>query len=129
MAVTDLIEEVETLKRPNRDVDIKIALYFGWQRKVEHAETNGGGRNVIWYWQGEEHSKLPNFTGSIDAALGILTSTSPRFTGGFTWVDQESGKIATVIINGGPYCHAATPALAICAAALKMKQSQICEES
>ncbi|MCA1439324.1 hypothetical protein I6F07_03605 [Ensifer sp. IC4062] len=128
MAITDLIEEIEALKRPDRDVDVKIALLFGWQRKVEYAGSGIPSRNVIWYWQGEASARLPHFTGSIDAALQLLDTVSPRFTGGFSWIMHESDKIATTSINDYPHCHAATPALALCAAALKIKQSQSVEQ-
>lgn len=125
MAITDLIEEVEALKRPNRDVDVKIALIVGWQRKVEHSGTSGTSRNVIWYWQGEAAARLPNFTGSIDASLQLLDMVSPRFTGGFTWLVKEQQKTATVKINNEPFSHAETPALALCLTALKIKQTQL----
>jgi hypothetical protein len=125
MTIDDLIEEIEALKRPNREVDVKIALIIGWQRKVEHAQQSEGSRNVVWYWQGEASGRLPPFTASVDAALQLIAAVSGRFMGGFSWVDDKDGRVATANIAGYPYCHAATPALALCAAALKIKQSQL----
>ncbi|MDW9633601.1 hypothetical protein [Sinorhizobium meliloti] len=127
MAIADLVHEIETLKRPNRETDVKIALAVGWQRKVEHSGKDDGSRNVIWYWQGEAASRLPNFTGSIDASLQLLDMVSPRFAGGFSWLVKEHQKTATAKVNDEPFSHAETPALALCLAALKIKQTQLNE--
>ncbi|PDT50364.1 hypothetical protein CO661_01590 [Sinorhizobium fredii] len=125
MLISDLIEEIEALKRANRDVDVKIALTVGWQRKVELENQREGSRNVVWYWQGEATGKLPPFTASVDAALQLLGAVCGRFVGGISWVGDKDEKLATVSIVGHKYCHASTPALALCATALRIKQSHL----
>lgn len=126
MVIADLIQEVESLTEPSRDIDVKIGLLVGWQRKVEYAnEKEENSRNVIWILHGERTARLPRFTDSLEAALQLLELVAPKYIGGVSWSTDECGFEATAIVNNGDYCHGATPALAVCLAALKIKQSQL----
>lgn len=124
MAIADLIQELENLKEASRELDAKIALLVGWQRKVEYTQENGEAlRNVIWFLRGERASRLPRFTLTIDSALELVDLIAPRSTGGVSWVNGTDGPSGTAVINDGPYCHAATPAIALCIAALKIRDA------
>ncbi|WP_085026778.1 hypothetical protein [Ensifer aridi] len=125
MAVADLIQELENLKHASREVDVKIGLLVGWQRKVEYTSENGEAlRNVIWFLHGERTARLPRFTETIDSALQLVDLVAPQSTGGVSWSQGTDGANGTAIINEGPYCHAATPALALCIAALRIKEAE-----
>ncbi|WFU50233.1 hypothetical protein [Sinorhizobium terangae] len=125
MAIADLILEVEALKRASRDIDVKIGLLVGWQRKVEYTRENGeASRNVIWFLHGERAARLPRFTETIDSALQLVDLVAPHSSGGVSWSVGPDGSYGTAVINDGPYCQAATPALALCLAALKIKEAE-----
>lgn len=81
MAIADLIQEVESLTEPSRDIDVKIGLLVGWQRKVEYAnEKEENSRNVIWILHGERTARLPRFTDSLEAALQLLELVAPNIS-------------------------------------------------
>ncbi|WEX75086.1 hypothetical protein PYH37_000420 [Sinorhizobium numidicum] len=125
MAIADLIQELQNLKHASREVDVKIGLLVGWQRRVEYTQENGeASRNVIWFLHGEKTARLPRFTETIDSALQLVDLVAPRSTGGVSWSDETDGHCGTAVINGGPYCRAATPALALCIAALKIREAE-----
>lgn len=124
MATADLIAEIEALQGASRDVDVKIGLLVGWQRKVEHTRENEEApRNVVWFLHGERATRLPRFTEAVDAALQLVNIIAPRSTGGVSWSVGPDGTFGTATINDGRYYQAATPSLALCIAALKIKET------
>ncbi|MFQ6184362.1 hypothetical protein [Sinorhizobium meliloti] len=125
MAVSDLIQELESTKEPSRETDARIALTFGWQRRVEVAEGATKSRKVSWIHPESGENRLPAFTFSVDAALELLDLVAKKSHGGVSWVVNEAGVTCTVKVNEGPYYHAATPALAICVAALSLKGAEL----
>lgn len=52
----------------------------------------------------------------MDTAFALLNAVAPKSVGGVSWVGDD---VCTAVLNGGEYCHGATPALAMCVAALK----------
>ncbi len=130
MAITGLIRELENASAGQRSFDAAIGLLLGWTRKVEHLKTDGGGeaaRKVLWIAPlSDEPGNVPHFSTSIEAALLFARTISPNHVGGVSW--DEDGR-GTAIIEGGPYCVAASPALALCIAALKAKILKEGEES
>ncbi|MGH0280733.1 BC1872 family protein [Sinorhizobium meliloti] len=124
MAVSDLIVELETAGEPDRGTDAKIALLFGWQRRVEAAGGATKSRKVFWLHPKTGENRLPAFTYSVDAALELVDLVSPKSYGGVSWATDSKGVTCTVKVSEGAYSHAATPALAICVAALKLKKSE-----
>lgn len=121
MAIADLISEIENAAGPSRELDAQIALSCGWQRRVE---TRDDSRTVVWSFAGED-GRLPAFTFSVDAALELLESVAPNSHGGVSWISSHKGVTCTAKVNEEPYCHAATPALAICAVALKVRDAEL----
>lgn len=121
MAIKDVINDLETASQGERSFDAAIGLLVGWKRKVEYvraAPNDEPQRKVFWVVpSGDESGKVPHFTTSLDAAWLLAKMISPRGTGGVSW-DGERG---TAVVDNGPYSSAATPALALCAAALKTK--------
>lgn len=121
MAVADLISELENTAKPSREIDAKLALVFGWQRRVEVAEGVATTRKVSWLHPINGDNRLPAFTFSVDAALELLDLVAKNSHGGVSWVSDENGVICTAKIDDGLPHHAATPALVICVAALHLK--------
>lgn len=108
-SIADIALEIQHAKAPDRKLDIAIGEIMGFTR---HVKSKG---KVVWLYpaDGEEKS-LPRFTARIDAARTLASTLIPKCSGGFTW----GREYATARINDGPTFSAATPALAICAAAL-----------
>ncbi|ASP90808.1 hypothetical protein [Sinorhizobium meliloti] len=125
MAVSDLIHELESASEPSRETDAKIALLFGWQRRVETSEGATKSRRVSWINPASGENRLPAFTFSVDAALELLELVAEKSHGGVSWIVNEVGVTCTVKVDEGPYYHAATPALAICVAALDIKAAEL----
>lgn len=124
MALPDLILELENAAGPDRRLDTAIALLVGYRRKVEHiTEAHGKEpvRQVLWVVPGGgDTAKVPYYTSSLDTAYELTQLVAPLNEGGCSWV----GGTGHAKINDGPHCHAATPALALCVAALKEKLSK-----
>lgn len=125
MAISDLIEELEAASEGQRSFDAAIGLLLGWKRKVEYEKRDGNGepvRRVFWVVpSGDDPGRVPHFSTSIEAALLLARAVVPAHVGGVSW--DENGR-GTAIIDGGPYCEAATPALALCVAALRVKMQK-----
>ncbi|MDE3814292.1 hypothetical protein I7I49_29395 [Sinorhizobium meliloti] len=124
MALPDLILELENAAVPDRRLDTAIALVVGYKRKVEHVTQTPGKepvRQTLWIMPGGgEQPRVPYYTSSIDAAYELAQTIAPNNAGGCSY-DGGRGRAK---INDGQYCHAATPALALCVAALKEKMFQ-----
>lgn len=122
MAIIDLISDLENANDGQRSLDAAIGLLLGWKRKVEYVKTDGNGepvRKVFWIVpSGDDPGRVPYFTTSIEDAFLLAKTISPGHVGGVSW--DENGR-GTALVGGGSYCEAATPALALCVAALKMK--------
>ncbi|MCA1494657.1 hypothetical protein I6F11_27670 [Ensifer sp. NBAIM29] len=122
MAVRDLIGEIENASAPERHLDSAIGILLGWKRKVEYVKTDEHGepvRKVFWIVPtGDDYGKVPRFTNSLDAAMMLAREISPDSVGGVSWEKDGQG---TAVLGEGPYCRAATPAMALCVAALRAK--------
>ena len=124
MAISDLILQLQHAKEPSKDLDISIGIVMGYKRHVKPAAKDDGGqqeRQVAWLYpvNGDEAS-MPAFTARIDDAYFLAQSLVPGCVGGVSW-DSRGG---TARIDDGPYFSAATPALALCIAALSVKHYQ-----
>lgn len=97
----DLIQRIEAAEGADRALDYDIAHLTG-----DHFR-NGG--------------KAPAYTASIDAALTLVPE-------GYDWsldnFDGDRGRPHAWVCKDGPFYNAtaATPALALCAAALRAKE-------
>ena len=97
-----LIERLEALTAPSREVDLLI---------MRHAENIGGDRE----------NALP-YTASIDAAMTLVPEkyafgcgkgTSEPSVESWAWCGPDEG----------PYAWGATPAIALCIAAIKAREA------
>lgn len=125
MADPTPIDRLEAATEPSRELDAEIAPLVGW----EESYIPGAG----WVWRGPGDRNIPGpfprFTSSIDAALTLVPEGFSVELGIYTESQDtpRSGSFARVnkyCMGDGPAWEidaeqAATPALAICIAALK----------
>ena len=105
MSIPDLVLELQRTKSPSRSLDVQIALVSGY-RKISKVS--------VWVRPDGTQTRLPYFTTNLDAAQRLALLLTPDCIGVFTW-----GKIfSSARINDGPQINAASPSLALCAAAL-----------
>jgi len=124
MALETILDELRRATGPERRLDIEIALLIGYRRKVEHVRDGPDHeptKRVLWLPPSKNIPEMiPHFTKSIDHAYDLVQMIDPDNVGGCSW---ENGK-ASARVNDGPYCEAATPALALCVAALIARERQ-----
>ncbi|KQV43991.1 MULTISPECIES: hypothetical protein [unclassified Rhizobium] len=116
MAISDLILQLQHATGPNNDLDISIGIVAGYKREVQMlGEDDQKARKVVWlYPKNGGEAPLPRFTENLEDAYLLARTVLPGSIGGVSW-DEEGG---TAKIDDGPYYTAATPALALCIAAL-----------
>jgi len=121
--LSDLIARVEAATGPDRELDDAIAdaIFTGRHRCcIKGLSDESGGMWMFTYPDGSIGSSL-RFTGSTDAALTLVPE------GWVFSVDTLDGYPDAVVGNNqrsivrADYIRAATPALALCAAALKAR--------
>lgn len=113
-----VIESLRDAKSGSRGLDIEIAQLFGWKRAFTRVRDEAGHdtRRTLWLVpKTEDPGRVPNYTTSLDAAFDLAQEIAPRHVGGCSW---EDGMGTARIGAKGPYVEAASPALAICIAAL-----------
>ena len=109
-ALLELATRVEQASGPDEHLDCAIALATGWEPA---ASWVGMLLSPAGEW-----GCLPSFTASLDAALTLVPA-------GWDWcLSRGSGEpaiasMAPAMGVDGPMSTAATPALALCAAALR----------
>lgn len=115
-----LAERVEALSGADREVDAKVALAVGYKT---WPDGYGEGNE----WEDPSGNRLPRargwgaqppaFTASLDAAMGLVPEGP-----GWWWVVNGAPSAA---VGHAPepahFAHAATPALALTAAALRAR--------
>ncbi|MDW9551605.1 MULTISPECIES: hypothetical protein [Sinorhizobium] len=121
MTLQELIAKLERAERVERIYDGEIGGILGWRRKVEYVRTSEQGepiKRVFWIVpSGNDPGTVPMFTTSVDAAVELMNTIAPSEVWGVSFADGKG----TAVVGGGPYCHAPTPAMALCIAALKAK--------
>ncbi|MEY9102024.1 hypothetical protein [Sinorhizobium fredii] len=121
MTIVDLIKDLEEAKGPSRELDAALAILLGYKRKVEQVRDPASGeqtRRSFWIHPGgQDPGRVPQFTALLDDAHLLAETVSPEVALGVSW--DESGGHAKV--GNGPYCSAATPAIALCVATLKAR--------
>lgn len=135
--MSDLIARLEAAEEGSRELDAEIELS---RRKFLGIIVGAGwaanyvldkGPVLGWIWDGKNLTsqlKAPHYTTSIDAALTLVPE-------GVQWcwkVERHHDEFSAVLTfwagigekHSGPFVagDAATPALALCAAALKARQ-------
>ena len=116
--MSDLIERLESAPEGSRELDEDIA-----QELYPRLHRKGVGDFEAWYID-DMLTSIEHYTTSIDAALTLVAGlTMPGYT--VIWVYGGMGNwiaAAAVGSHGDKYVtHATTPALALCAAALKAR--------
>jgi hypothetical protein len=124
MAIADLIKELETATGPSRELDSALALLMGYKPKVEYISdpVSGGQRKLVLYVipGGKDAVRAPKYTQFLDVALTLVQAISSDRVGGVSW-DEGGGH---AMIGDGAMCSGATPAIALCLAALKIRERE-----
>lgn len=119
--MSELLELAERCKKatgPDRELDAEIAKSLGWPN-VRYYSANGG----IFSKENDEMRPVPEWTASIDAALTLVPE-------GWAVLLAFSEQRSVCDVHTNPlgqegtwpaHSTAATPALALCAAALKAR--------
>lgn len=116
MDTKELIGRLLDAKSGNRELDLQVARLLGWTSKTENDR-------VLWMVPGADNvtGKVPDYTTNIHAAYQVAQAVAPGHAGGCSWEPGEG----TAVIGDGPYISAATPALALLIAALRIKARQV----
>jgi hypothetical protein len=120
--LSDLISRVEKLTGPDREVD--AAIWEATEANQDYKSIHHyGGDLVIRYYPGPPeptYHRLPRFTASLDAAMTLVPE-------GRGWVLKSVARTCEARISGEDGtprfigASAATPALALAAAALRAR--------
>ena len=124
----DLIKRIEAAAAPSFELDAEIAVASGQFVR----ERRGRDRQDWFYPVGQawgrrnsspycsSHDRLPRYTASIDAALTLVPEGCEWIVEAYTSNSVKAAHVrASAWVSGAPRYFAATPALALCAAALK----------
>ena len=107
--MSDLIARLEAATGPDRELDRAIAKALGVM--------------PLYQMRGQIGSSWPDFTDSIDAALTLVPEGWRWHS--YYWPRKDEPKIMSLVTSephvGIAHGKAATPALAICIAALKAR--------
>lgn len=121
MKLGEIVAELEKASGANRALDAAIGKLIGYRRKVEYEKNSRTGeptRKVFWVVPtGDDYGRMPAFTGRLDAAFELTKILAQDAQAGVSWVDGT----ATARIGGRGYISGATPALALCIAALRVR--------
>lgn len=107
MTITELVSILKSAQNRDRELDFVIALLWGYKQDTADPDK--------WFEPSGQQRPVPFFTGVLDGALSLIDRN--EVDGGFSW---ENGK-ASARIGTGKYHEAATPAIAICIAAIYHK--------
>jgi hypothetical protein len=115
----ELAERCEKATRPDRELDEAIALALG--RRPDFAAD--------WGARGHERTTYEQFTVSLDAAMTLIPDDADASGERFKvegWNDNgvyPDHVKASAWVAGAQRVYAATPALALCAAALRARSA------
>jgi hypothetical protein len=106
-----LAERVEKAEVPDRELDVAIvrALHPG----IGPYEPHCVGEEPIFWHDPYRKTLCPKFTASVDAALTLVPD-------GYGWNVQGNTNVFHALVSSYPG-NARTPALALCAAALRAR--------
>jgi hypothetical protein len=132
----ELAERCEKASGPDRELDCLILEALGYEVKRDHARPGQvvRGFGLLRYIGGTHWCTFNRYTASLDAAMTLIPKGWRLWTGDFSvegrfnwmlkgplapWTDPEDGRetIAPQYGNG----IGSTPALALCAAALRAR--------
>jgi hypothetical protein len=113
MELLELAERCEAATGPDRELDAEIASTLGWANVGPGNRGGRCGRSPEGTWK-----TVPRYTASLDAAMTLVPE-------GWDWELEFIGgtSVANMLLARGTFNGAAqTPALALCAAALRAAQ-------
>lgn len=120
----ELIKRLEAASGPDRELDADIATSLG-KPVCKDDPCNW----VIKYPGAYDYRKLPRYTASIDAALTLVPEGLDWFVKHYASAGGKYGAVVTspeiAARSWGDYSHddAATPAIALCIAALRARSA------
>lgn len=147
MRIASIIERVEAATGPDRELDLAIhhiaqAKRYRWaefggahpdQRLVAvEVEPEGLHETMYLSWIDKADVRtIPAYTASLDAAMTLVPEGSSEWNveGWGSPSAVHDGRLSTAWVSGARRVYAATPALALCAAALKARSALQSEAS
>lgn len=122
--IDDVISHLKAASIGSRSLDLEIAQMIGWQRALEPVTDQITGdirTKTLWLIpKTGDPGRVPAYTMSIDAAYDLAQVLAPSNVGGCSW---EDGMGSAKIGMNGAYAQAATPAIALCIAALLLHKT------
>lgn len=120
MGVIDVVHQLEAATEGFRELDMEVAKVLGWRRSsraVTDPSTNATKIESIWINpSSDQPGRVPRYTTNIHSAHELAKLLLPLCAGAVKW-DGTQGS-AWMDLSDGPVI-AGTPALALCAAALR----------
>lgn len=118
MDLTKLARYLETATGPDRKLDVLLGMQVGYERHLT-LQDNAHPLQAKWKKPNGDIGKMPAFTESVDAAWEFVTAFCPAASQIGVTFDQHGRGNADV--DGRKALQYATPALALCAAALQSR--------
>lgn len=119
MTIESTITELKDAAAPSRQLDRSIAELIGWKRALLPAFDESTGEqksNPVWLAPKDgAPANVPFYTSNLEDAFRLSQMVAPLSVGGCAW---EQGSASAQIGEGNPKIQAATPAIALCIAAL-----------
>lgn len=108
----------------SRALDCEIALFLGWKRQSQELINQNTGdveTRDVWVLPGSGTvGKVLHYTSNLEHAMILAEQVSPSNVGACTWTaNNASAQIGLASIRS----DAATPALAICLAAIRFART------
>jgi hypothetical protein len=120
MDISKIAREIEQAQKASRFLDSKIAQAVGWSSRYREQGPNEKPE-LLWFKPGSSKpSKFPNYTSSINDAYVLLLELAPQAAVACSWEDGS----ARAQIDGEPSRVGATPAIAVCVAALYHRSAE-----
>jgi hypothetical protein len=117
----ELAERCEKASEPDRETEARIAMELAWRK------TTLGQAGRVWYDQdGNLEAVPPKYTASLDAALTLLPEGSEwrlerRFSKAMSPAYASVWNPGATDVDFHANAHGKSPALALCAAALRAR--------
>lgn len=122
--IGELIERLKLATAADRGIDNAIAQLQGWRKrevKIPDPQTGTEKTRTLWLVpSSNDESNPPRYTANLNDAYHLANQVAPGLPAGCTWAAGE----ASAKIGKGPVCHAPTPMLALCVAAMITMQNQ-----
>ncbi|APG95389.1 hypothetical protein [Sinorhizobium americanum] len=119
MDLAKLARFLETASAADRKLDILIGMQIGYERHLAVDADHAQPLQAKWRKPNGDIGKMPGFTESVDAAWEFVTLFCPDASQiGVTFDEHGRGSAD---VDGQKALQYATPALALCAAALRSK--------